>query len=124
MKGRKKKIVKMLTDKKLISVSINSQNNTTDSKVRTKDLEILKQIVDDVSDIENTRSDNEINELLQKKERSLSAGRNYDGDIVKYESVVCLDDSSKLCPESELRKEKVKKSIDEVRSLHLTGEQC
>lgn len=165
MRHRKKKLVKMLTQNKLISPNPAPASNG--QKVKSSDLEILKQIVDDVSDIENTRSDNEINELLQKKDRSVSLRgasvrerssgkgnskdrsmslkgnansvkdgvlkdrsmslrdrsmslktktRYEDGECVKYESVVSLDsDSSKLHPDSEKRKEKVKKTIDEVR---------
>lgn len=103
----------MLTENKLVSLSVNSRSATPEAKLRTEDLEILKQIVDDVSDIENTKSDNEINELLVKD--TFTAGLRGDSyDCVKYESVVCLNDKSKLCPESEKRKEKVKKNIDEV----------
>lgn len=170
MKNRKKRLIKMLTQNKLINTS--SDPPTEDQKLKSTDLEILKQIVDDVSDIENPRSDNEINELLSKKERSMHSLRSTrtnntrrdrtnfknrsgkenrsmslkskansmrdgsislkdrsmslrdrsmslrkrleDGEYVKYESVISLSDSSKLCPESEKRKEKVKKTIDEV----------
>lgn len=121
MKGKKKKLVKMLRENKLISVNQRGVAPQPEEKVRTEDLEILKQIVDDVSDIENTKSDNEINELLVKKDRaSFTAGirtpGRYDSDCVKYESIVSLNDTSRLCPESEKRKEKVKKTIDEVNN--------
>lgn len=111
----------MLTEnKRNISVSITPRPETpADQIFRAEDLEILKQIVDDVSDIENTRSDNEINELLVRKDRfeynAKYGSQNYKNHI-KYESIVCLDDTSRLTIESEKRKERIKKTIDEVRN--------
>lgn len=110
----------MLTEnKRNISVSLTPRANTpADQKWRPEDLEILKQIVDDVnSDIEYARSDNEINELLVRKDRfeyNARYGSQNNKNHIKYESIVCLDDTSRLTIDSEKRKEHIKKTIDEV----------